>query len=362
MLERIKRDPFIIRVGCDEPPGRKFADKLISLILIASECRVDSILITPAGNVSDFEDDVIRNIIDRNRIIEMANDSEEPIRDERGNYVICRDGGIVCLRDCSDGNKYSISVAANMDNVVFVPKIAALISNIMGFSGVLSFGVRFSIYELLDNIVEYGVNDVDRARVEIGLRGEGDKLAVSITDEGIEFDSTSGKEFDLESYLRSGGKRGLGLMMIKKMNKGMQYARDKGYNRIVIEKDVLCEEPSWKENAMSSFKADISQAGEGGACRVDLKGDLDSKGALSLEKLMNDLLDKKIRYAILDFEDVTFVSSAGVGMLLGLVSSLRRDNGRVIFINVSQKVKSVFGLLNLNDYFEFSSPDELVNR
>ena len=63
---------------------------------------------------------------------------------------------------------------------------------------------------------------------------------------------------------------------------------------------------------------------------------------------------------ILDFEKVSFVSSAGVGVILGLVSTLREKGGEVYFVNLSPKVKSVFGLLNLDDYFKVVDADELI--
>jgi len=53
----------------------------------------------------------------------------------------------------------------------------------------------------------------------------------------------------------------------------------------------------------------------------------------------------------------------GVGMLLGLVSSIRKEGGEVTFAGVSHHVKSVFELLNLNEYFVFSdSETEVLNR
>ncbi|MBN1165069.1 MAG: anti-sigma factor antagonist [Candidatus Krumholzibacteriota bacterium] len=362
ILEKIHRNPFIIRVGCDGRPDPELAGKLVSLIITASECKVHSVLFAPPAEYAGFLDRVVKNIISNNQIIEVIYDENEAERDEAGNHIIYRDNRMVCLRDCAKSKKYSINIAATPDNVVFTSKIAALITNIMGFPGFLSFGVRFSIYELLNNIVEYGVDKVDQARINIGLEREEDKLIVSLADEGMEFDPTLCKEFNLESYLRSGRKRGLGLMMIKKMTQTMQYVRDKGYNRTIIERNVPGEESPGKEESMSPLKVGAPQAVNGGFNQIDLKGDLDSNGALILEELMHTLLNEKTLKVILDFQDVTFVASAGVGMLLGLVSALRKEGGRVLFVNVSPNVKSVFGLLNLNDYFEFSSAEEALRQ
>jgi len=82
-----------------------------------------------------------------------------------------------------------------------------------------------------------------------------------------------------------------------------------------------------------------------------LSGDLDTKGALIMEQMLLQLMEKKIFQTVFDFEKVPFISSAGVGILLGIVSSLREAGGEATFIKISPKVRSVFRLLNLEDYF-----------
>ncbi|MBN1164730.1 MAG: STAS domain-containing protein [Candidatus Krumholzibacteriota bacterium] len=107
---------------------------------------------------------------------------------------------------------------------------------------------------------------------------------------------------------------------------------------------------------MANLKIGKPKRMDDGNQYVSLRGDMDSKGALSLEGLMNELLDREFYNVILDFKDVDFVSSAGVGMLLGLVSSLRRKDGEAYFANVSLKIMAVFELLNLHEYFKFELP------
>ena len=107
---------------------------------------------------------------------------------------------------------------------------------------------------------------------------------------------------------------------------------------------------------MTPVKINKSKGAENGIKMIKLRGEIDSQGALSLEKLMNELLDEKRHKIELNFSEVTFVSSAGVGMLLGFVSSFRRKSGEVFFTEVTEKVKAIFALLNLDDYFNFNKP------
>ena len=88
-----------------------------------------------------------------------------------------------------------------------------------------------------------------------------------------------------------------------------------------------------------------------GSNMLTLSGDLDAKGALLVEQMLTQLLEKEVFRVTLDFEKVSFISSAGVGILLGLVSSMRDAGGDAVFVRIPAKVRSVFQLLNLEDYF-----------
>lgn len=111
---------------------------------------------------------------------------------------------------------------------------------------------------------------------------------------------------------------------------------------------------------MTQFEIGAPQIIQGGARLFLLSGDLDTKGALVIEDLIEQLIEDNWLKVILDFAEVAFVSSAGVGVLLGLVSTIREKGGEVFFTNLSPKVKSVFGLLNLDDYFKLLEADEIV--
>ncbi len=102
---------------------------------------------------------------------------------------------------------------------------------------------------------------------------------------------------------------------------------------------------------MAHFEASEPRPSADGSHLIRLSGDLDTKGALAMERLLGELIERKIARVTLDFEKVPFVSSAGVGILLGIVSSLRDAGGEVVFTKISPKVRSVFRLLNLEDYF-----------
>lgn len=103
---------------------------------------------------------------------------------------------------------------------------------------------------------------------------------------------------------------------------------------------------------MTDFNVSDPKKLENGSYLITLYGYLDTSGSLLMEDLLNNLLKRNIKKIVLDFIDVSFISSAGVGILIGMVSSIREEGGEIKFKNITPKIRSVFRLLNLEDYFD----------
>ena len=71
-------------------------------------------------------------------------------------------------------------------------------------------------------------------------------------------------------------------------------------------------------------------------------------------------MDNRTLKVRLDFEKVPFVSSAGIGMLLGMTSTFRDEGGEVWLTKTSKQVLAVFALLNLDDFFLLMDEDQAI--
>ena len=359
-LESFNIRSMSISIEADRFEEWEILRKVTSLLMVASDCSIDSVLFHPPDNISRPARLAIKELAERNIFFGIASEESGNDEDEFGFVVVCRESGFICLRDANNKNSYSIYIEAGTINVDLASRTAYLITNLLGFSALMSFEVRFGIYELLSNIVEHGMEEDKRQWIQVSLRKRDDKLHVSIVDRGIAFDPTGESDFDLERYLGARKRRGLGLIMARKIAGKMHYRRESGYNKIYFEKSMPTLSEEVKEVEMSQFEVGEPRLIREGARLFQLTGDLDTKGALVIEDLINSLIEENWLNVVLDFEQVPFVSSAGVGVLLGLVSTLREKGGEVYFTNLSPKVKSVFGLLNLDDYFLIVDSAELT--
>ena len=82
------------------------------------------------------------------------------------------------------------------------------------------------------------------------------------------------------------------------------------------------------------------------ALKVMLKGDLDIEGTEIME---NELTPKLTQYpkVEINFKDVAFVDSTGMGLLINLVQLLTEQNIDVTISNVRTEIMEVFDLLQL---------------
>ena len=363
-LDGLNIKDLSMTVSCCELCEREFISRLTSLVMVAFDCGVPAITCTTEADLDVQVRKALEQLAERNPLLRLAGPGGSvELHDELGFFVLGRASGFLVLRDASNDRKYSIYLASVEKNVDLASRCVYLITNILGFSSFLSFEVRFSIYELLNNIVEHGVEEKQQHWIHIELERKNQKLSISIVDKGVEFDPTGDDYFNLEHYLDSGRTRGLGLILIRRLAEQMKYRRESGYNKIFFEKSMTSgttEHKTKEEGTMPQLIVGEPQRLADESYLIMLDGDLDTKGALVLEDLMTMLLEQKMNSVTLDFEKVPFVSSAGVGILLGMVSALRDAGGDVLFTNVTPKVRSVFRLLNLDDFFKITDSLEPI--
>jgi anti-anti-sigma factor len=354
-IESIDPTTFAVSVTCERDEGWQIPVRLASLILVAKDCEVASISCVLPDRLPRAVRAACEQLIARNEIVTLktsiARDSGwiEPRR-----YIVGRGETLFCLGEIKNDDAYSLFLAGTEDNVDLASRYAHILAAALGYTSDFSFDIRLSVYELLMNVVEHGIEPGSRDWIQVDLQREGDMLSLSIMDQGVAFDPSGNAEFDLQAYIGAQKRRGLGLIMTRRIAGQLTHHRESGFNKTLMKKSVWSRSIALrdgKENSMAQFEIEGPRPLGNGSNMLTLGGDLDAKGALLVERMLVQLIEKKIFRVTLDFERVSFISSAGVGILLGLVSSMRDAGGEAVFVRVPPKVSSVFHLLNLEDYF-----------
>ncbi|HLB00322.1 MAG TPA: STAS domain-containing protein [Bacteroidota bacterium] len=106
---------------------------------------------------------------------------------------------------------------------------------------------------------------------------------------------------------------------------------------------------------MSTFK--IEQRENNAINVLDLKGYLDAHTAPELEKMFQSLIDNNRFRIIVNCRDLTYISSAGLGVFMAYIEDVRKNRGDIKLSNMSAKVFNVFDLLGFPLLYEITTDE-----
>jgi len=112
---------------------------------------------------------------------------------------------------------------------------------------------------------------------------------------------------------------------------------------------------------MADFK--VHQRDGEGVNVIDLKGYLDAHTAPDLENAFQKLLSDRKFNIIVNCKELTYISSAGLGVFMAFIEDVRKNKGDIKLSNMSPKVYNVFDLLGFPILYEiFKDEQEAVVR
>ena len=94
-----------------------------------------------------------------------------------------------------------------------------------------------------------------------------------------------------------------------------------------------------------------------------LRGRLDSNSSLDLEKKIFGAIDHGSKEIVLDFEDLDYISSAGLRVILKATKDLKHSDGRLILCAMKDYVKEVFEISGFDSFLPITtSLDDALKR
>jgi anti-sigma B factor antagonist len=112
---------------------------------------------------------------------------------------------------------------------------------------------------------------------------------------------------------------------------------------------------------MTDFK--IGQRQQDSVNVIELKGYLDAHTAPRLEEALQGLVDSRRFNIIVNCRDLSYISSAGLGVFMAFIEDVRKNKGDIKLTNMSPKVYNVFDLLGFPLLYEILSDEqEAVKR
>ena len=104
-------------------------------------------------------------------------------------------------------------------------------------------------------------------------------------------------------------------------------------------------------------KFEINHRNVKGINCLDLGGYLDAHTAPDLENALNNLIVNGQNRIIVNFKDLDYISSAGLGVFMAFIENVRESGGDIKLTDMKPKVFTVFDLLGFPMLFDVENEE-----
>jgi anti-sigma B factor antagonist len=111
----------------------------------------------------------------------------------------------------------------------------------------------------------------------------------------------------------------------------------------------------------AQVKMNVRSAGEK-ASIIDVQGELTAFAEDVLMDAYNQASDGRVRAIILNFEDLEYMNSSGIGLLVTLLIRINREKQQLLTYGLSDHYRSIFQITRLDDAIAIHDSEEEAVR
>ena len=97
-----------------------------------------------------------------------------------------------------------------------------------------------------------------------------------------------------------------------------------------------------------NLNMNVRQAGKG-ACILDIKGEINAAAEPVLMDAYNQACSDGAKVILMNFSDLKYMNSSGIGLLVTLLIRVRRQNQRLMAFGLNDHYRQIFELTRLNE-------------
>jgi anti-sigma B factor antagonist len=92
---------------------------------------------------------------------------------------------------------------------------------------------------------------------------------------------------------------------------------------------------------------------------VRIKGKVTFECCPELQRRLDEIADQGAREIVIDFKEVPFIDSSGVGEVLRIFKRMRDSDGEVVLCNPNQKLRDLFSMYRFEKFMKIcpENPD-----
>ena len=103
------------------------------------------------------------------------------------------------------------------------------------------------------------------------------------------------------------------------------------------------------------MELDIRVERDGATCVVTLQGEVDVYTAPRLKDTLVEAIEDGCAYVIVNLEDVAFIDSSGLGVLVGALRRAKERSGAIRLVCTKESILKIFRITGLDKVFPIFS-------
>jgi len=229
----------------------------------------------------------------------------------------------------------SLTVPATLESLAQISAFVNQASQRAGLDDHTAWQVELAVDEAATNIIQHGYAPDHPGIIELTWRIEDNRLVITLRDYGRRFNPDDVPPPDVSSPLEERQPGGLGLYLMNQLMDQVRFDFDDNNGNLLTMVKYI--QPRVK------------------VCEFRLSGRLDAVGAASALAPVHQAIATGVMYVLLDFDNVTFLSSTALRSLLLARKDLLERNGELRLCNLRPQVREVFELTGFTQVFAIHS-------
>jgi anti-anti-sigma factor len=244
-----------------------------------------------------------------------------------------------------------LSFKARLDNVPAATEFIVQGAEAAGLDARGVYHCQLAVDEACTNIIEHGRIDERTGQVTLKTGIEhGRTFVITIMDNGAAFNPLTYQDPDPLRPLeeREGG--GWGIYFIKKLMDVIDYRYAEGKNQLSLYKSIdgtTEETPQTDEQPININRRNLEQ----GYILLSVTGQIDSHTSAQLEDALNAELHAEHYRLIVAFDNVTYISSSGLKVLVTAWRKAHDEDGDVLITGLQPRISEVFEMIGFDMMF-----------
>lgn len=103
---------------------------------------------------------------------------------------------------------------------------------------------------------------------------------------------------------------------------------------------------------------EVYQSKEEGFITLTIDGELDASSCEVLDESIQQVVSNKETKILVDCKQLSYISSAGLGVFMSYLQDFNKDNIRMVLFNLNPEVREVFRILGLDNLIKIVTNKE----